>query len=347
MKKIYLITNYRGAFGNKYKTTPHHSGMNKELLSRFFSEYDFDVSFLSSSEIDFRSEVYKNAIILYTTTEDPNGLYKSYIEDIVCGLEQIGAVVIPDFIHLKSHHNKVFMEILRDTYNIDELNNIHTQKFGSKEEFDTFFIKTNLPIVIKKASGASSIGVFLGQSYNDIINKVKIASRSFNLSWGIKEKLRSFKYKNYSQISVYRNKFITQNFIPGLSNDWKVLVYYDKYYIVERPVREHDFRASGSGKEKYLFGKQVNIPAGLLNYVNIIFDKMNVAMLSIDIAQSNNQFYTLEFQFTGFGTSGQQLSNEYFKKIDGEWIVVEEKLLLEKVYTDSVVKFYENIKRNE
>ena len=105
MKNIYLLTNHRGAFGNKHKATPYHSGMNKEKLTNYFENQGYKAVFMSPSEIDFRNKKFKNNIVLYTTTEDNKEYYKLYIEDIVLGLEAIGAKVFPSFIHLKSHHN--------------------------------------------------------------------------------------------------------------------------------------------------------------------------------------------------------------------------------------------------
>jgi len=339
MEKIYLLTNHRGAFGNKYKTSPYHSGMDKLRLSSFFKDKGYKVIFISPSEIDFRDKKYKNALVLYTTTEDNKEYYKLYIEDIVLGLETIGANVIPSFIYLKSHHNKVFMEILRDIQDFKPLNNIETQKFGTLEEFQRYFKTGEDNIVVKMASGASSLGVFLGKGYKDLLNKVKKASKTFHIKEDIKELVRKYKHKGYKPVSRNRNKFVTQNFIPNLSNDWKILIYSDKYYIVERPVRKNDFRASGSGKEKYLFGAEVNIPNGIFDYAKSIYNKLNVPMLSIDIAFANDQFYTLEFQFTGFGTSGQQLSNNFFVNKDDTWVPIYQKLDLEQVYADSIIGF--------
>ena len=133
MENIYLLTNHRGAFGNKYKATPYHSGMDKVKLSNCFKEHNYNAVFMSPSELDFRDKKYKDSIFLYTTTEDNKEYYKLYIEDIVLGLEAIGARVFPNFICLKSHHNKVFMEILRDVQAFEPLNNIETQKFGTLE----------------------------------------------------------------------------------------------------------------------------------------------------------------------------------------------------------------------
>jgi len=66
---------------------------------------------------------------------------------------------------------------------------------------------------------------------------------------------------------------------------------------------------------------------------------MEVPNLSLDTAYINNKFYLLEFQAIYFGTVGHWKSNCYFKKSDNEWIKVDEKLDLEKVYVDSIVSF--------
>ena len=68
MKKIYLLTNYRGAFGNKYKAAFYASGMDKIMLTDNFKKEGFKTVFLSPSEIDFRDNKLKNSTILYTTT---------------------------------------------------------------------------------------------------------------------------------------------------------------------------------------------------------------------------------------------------------------------------------------
>ena len=339
MQKIYLLTNHRGAFGNKYRARPYHSGMDKELLSRVFTDNGYNVVYLSPAEIDFRDKKYIGSLILYTTTEDFKEYYKQYVEDIVFGLVNVGAQVIPNYIYLRAHHNKVFMEIIRDIQNFEPLNNIETQKFGTLEEFQKHFNITQAPIVVKTSSGASSVGVYLGKGYKDLLAKVRTASKTKHIREDIKELVRKYKHKGYKSVSRYRQKFITQNYIPNLSKDWKVLVYGDKYYILERPVRKNDFRASGSGKENYLFGAKATIPNGIFDYTKSVYDQLNVPMLSIDIAYANDQFYTLEFQFVGFGTSGQQLSENYFILKDGEWIPIYEELELEEVYASSVVKY--------
>ena len=131
MDNIYLLTNHRGAFGNKYGAQPYHSGMDKNKINSFFEKHNYKVVFMSPSEINFRDKKFKDSIVLYTTTEDNKEYYKLYIEDIVLGLETIGAKVLPNFICLKAHHNKVFMEILRDIQDFKPLNNIERLRWSN------------------------------------------------------------------------------------------------------------------------------------------------------------------------------------------------------------------------
>ena len=192
----------------------------------------------------------------------------------------------------------------------------------------------------RKLAIKKSKNQLLLQCDDDIILEKEFFKKMYDhFKEDIKERLREFKHKNYIPVSRYRNKFVTQNFIPNLTNDWKILIYLDKYYIFERPVRANDFRASGSGKEQYLFGDKANIPDGIFDYAKSIYDKLDAPMLSIDIAYANKQFYTLEFQFTGFGTAGQQLSENYFSLQNSNWKSIYEKLELEQVFVNSIIGF--------
>ena len=69
--------------------------------------------------------------MLYTSSEDPDYFYKSYIEDIVYGLKNIGAKLIPPYKYLRTNNNKVLMEILRDQFKIPELNTQKSRYFGT------------------------------------------------------------------------------------------------------------------------------------------------------------------------------------------------------------------------
>lgn len=341
-KTLVLITNYRGAFGNKYLNSKYHSGMDKEVLTELFTQKGYSVSIKNPAELDY--DKVDSSVYLYTTTEDEQLLYKSYIQDVVLSLRLGGGVVIPDYHFLHCHHNKVMMELIRKISKSPELKNLQASCFGTYEEFVQYsqLKNKNMPIVVKKAFGASSTGVYLSKNYRNLIEIVKKISKTPSFFSDKKEILRKFKHKNYIPVSSNRGKFITQEFIPGLKGDFKVLIYNDKYYTFSRPNRKNDFRASGSGKKKYTFGSNVIFRDGMLDFAKTVFESFNVPFMSLDIADDGSKFYVIEFQFTGFGTSGQQLSDAYYK-FDEDWRLEFSKLPLEEVYAESIHAF---IKRN-
>ena len=119
---------YKNQFGSKYTATPYRSGMDKDKLNNYFSNYGYDVEFMQLSAVNFPND-WKDKYVLYTSQEDKDYLYKSYIEDIVYGLELAGARVIPSYKFLKANNNKVFMEILRDLSNCVEIQGISSKYY--------------------------------------------------------------------------------------------------------------------------------------------------------------------------------------------------------------------------
>lgn len=341
MSSIYLITNHKGNFGNKYKSIPYHSGLNKDLLSKLFINKGIEPIFTTLSDFNFRDKDYKGKNILYTSTEDKGGYYKSYLEDVIYALDLNGANVIPSFTYLKAHHNKVFMEIIRDFTPNKSVQSLLSKRIGTDLEFENQknnFTEDNY--VIKKASGASSIGVFLAKNKAELEVKIKEALKvQSSLYDRFKEFVREIKHKGYNKITNYRSKIIVQEYIPFLQNDWKVLVYGDKYFIVERPVRKNDFRASGSGKDNYNFGKDATIPNGIFDFAEDIYKSFNVPFISLDIAFDGEKFYLFEFQFIAFGTSTVQLSKHFFIKENNEWIDKQIDFEYEELFVESIINF--------
>jgi|LFRM01.1.fsa_nt_gb glutathione synthase/RimK-type ligase-like ATP-grasp enzyme len=335
MNKIYILTDYKNIFGSKHYATRYRSGMDKKLLEKYFKENGYETIFIKFADINFRKMNFKDQYIIYTSSEDLKGHYKSYIEDIIYGLHLQRTKLIPEYKYLKAHNNKVFMEILRDLTFNDDSGSIHSNYFGTVEELKNNLNKISFPAVIKSATGAMSRGVYLSKNKKELVKTVKKISRSRDLLAELWDYGRSLKHKGYIKESKYRNKFIVQNFIPNLKNDWKILIYGDRYYILYRGVRDNDFRASGSGK--FIFTD--DIPNGILDYAKQIFDILNVPNLSIDIAFDGNKFYLLEFQAIYYGTTTIEKSSFYFKNINNSWEIIKEKPILEKIYVESILNF--------
>ena len=119
MTPLYVLLDYKGRFGTKWSALPYRSGFDKDRLSRAFSSHGFEVRYLGFSDVDFRTQNWNERLVLYASSEDRDLHYKGFIEDILLGLSMQGATLIPRFSFFRAHHNKVFMEILRDVIGSD------------------------------------------------------------------------------------------------------------------------------------------------------------------------------------------------------------------------------------
>ena len=132
-KKIIALVDYKNKFGSKHFDNPYRSGMDKNLLIKFFHDYGYELEFRYFHKIDLsKKSEYLGQNIIYTSSEDIGYQYKSYIEDIVLGLEKLSANVIPGYSFLRANNNKVFMEALRKI--ILEDNILKTYHFGSLKD---------------------------------------------------------------------------------------------------------------------------------------------------------------------------------------------------------------------
>ena len=332
MKDIYILNDYKDRFGSKVKTKFFREGFDKDKMRILFLKEGFNVHFCNFHMVNF-SDFWENKIILYTSSEDINGCYKSYIEDVILGLEMKGAICLPAFHLLKAHNNKVFMEILRYVHLPND--NIQSLIFGTIEEIIRSKDKINYPVVIKSYEGAVSRNVKKCNNFKELIKTSKKIMRTLSLHHEIREIYRAYNYKPYVADSKYRKKIIVQNMINGLVNDWKVLIFGNKYYKLKRMNRNNDFRASGSG----IFTYDRKVDSILLDYCQKIYKKFDVPILSIDVAKKGNTCYLIEFQFLYFGTRTMENSDHYYTKKNNKWVIIQESSDLEKEYVKSHVEY--------
>lgn len=336
-KKLIALVDYKNRFGSKHFDNPYRSGMDKNLLSKYFEENGYYIEYEYFHKVDLRNnDKYRGVFVIYTSSEDIGYHYKYYIEDVVLGLEQIGAVLIPGYKFLRANNNKVFMEFLRTA--ILKENDFYSKHFGSLKDLLLDIDNITFPAVLKKAEGAAGTGVFLVKNKKELIKTVKIIKDYLYIKEDIKDLIRSYLHKGYQRESIYRNKFIIQPFIPNLKNDWKVLIFGKKYFVLNRGVRKNDFRASGS-KTNYKTDINAAIPYGLLDYAEAIYNTLNVPHLSLDIIYDGSKFYLIEFQALYFGTSTINMSKYYFIKEKSIWrheLIQNE---IEKIYSESIIDF--------
>ena len=335
MLQIVLITNYQNHFGSKYTAVPYRSGMDKELLQKYFFENGIEIVFVKASEVFKKNKSVRGKIFLYTSSEDKGGHYKSFIEDVMLAISSMGGIMIPDYKYLRGHNNKVFMELLRKEWGPATNDNLLSHAFGTFEDYNLSNINFTFPVVVKRSEGALSRGVFLAHNKAELDAIVKKKCRTVNFKEEYKDYIRPFIHKGYLRESKHRHKFIIQDFIPNLDCDYKILIFDNKYYVLHRKIRKNDFRASGSGLKAY----PKELPSGLLDYCNAVFNYFDVPFISLDIAYDGSNFYVLEMQFLYFGTYTIEKSEYYFRKSENGWSLVSAKSQLEKEYADSITNY--------
>lgn len=332
-KMLVMLTDYRRSF---YHSVRHKdAGMDIELINRYFNDEGWEIIIKKYPEIDFRNENYQGKLFLYHSSEDRNLFYKSYIEDVLLGLELQGAVLIPRFHYFRAHHNKVFMEILRDLSNLKELHNIRSKGYGTYEEFAQELSLYPSALVLKPSEGCGSSGVKLLQDEYSKKKYAKKVSRSLHPIDALKNIVKFYVRRNYTKKSNHRKKIVIQNYISNLQNDYKILIYGDKYYVLFRRNRENDFRASGSGMFEY----KEQLPAGLLEFAELVFNSFEVPYLSIDVGFNGHDFFLFEFQILQFGNYTLEKSPFYFIRGGEGWIKKNEESILEKEFVTSVVGY--------
>jgi hypothetical protein len=180
-----------------------------------------------------------------------------------------------------------------------------------------------------------SVGVRLCKSPEDLAQAASAVSSSRHWPTDAWDFGRMWKRKGYVRESRHRRKFVVQPFLPGLGNDWKILIYGKKYYVLMRRTRQDDFRASGSGRFKFI----KEIPAGLLDFASSVYSRLGVPHLSMDVGVAGNRFHLFEFQAVHFGTTTIEESPFHFSRSGQEWTRVDGPSEVEEEFVRSVVDF--------
>ncbi|MGI6306458.1 MAG: hypothetical protein ACOXZQ_11395 [Bacteroidales bacterium] len=292
---------------------------------------DYNVRVCKFSELDL-SVNYQDFYFLYQTSEAPGAFYKRYVEDLVYFLEKQGALVMPCHEYLKAHHNKVFMEFMRMRFGDDALKTIKSTCYGSWVDALTY--NKGFPAVIKHASSSAGAGVYLAHNRKEYKKYIKKAGRTIIAS-GLRDlvitsfknlvkKTIKFLYpsrKGYVQLdtSPVSSALVVQNFIPGLSGDYKVLYFGGKFYCMYRKNRRNDFRASGSGM---FFQVPDNELEGVLDFARMLTLEIDFPIIGMDIGFDGKSYHLIEFQMIDIGTSALQRSKFWHEYQNGQWVRV-------------------------
>ena len=331
-REIVLLTDYRGAFWSSIRNRWGLCSLDVDVLQRAFDRHGYRLRLVPFAEVNLRTQDFRGQVVLYQSSEDKGSCYKEYLEDVLLGIQLQGGQLIPPFPYFRAHHNKTFMEILRDLSGDARILRPRAWVQGTLEDFKSW--QGVYPVVVKRAWGAGSGGVRLARNPKEGVNIAARFSRSGGILDIAKEYIKRWwrRKKGYVPYSMHRQKFLIQEFLSGLRGDFKVLVYWDRYYVVSRKNRPGDFRASGSG----LLSWPEAPPAGLLDFARHVFAHFHVPMISLDIAMVDGMPVLIEFQCICFGPASLELSSWFFEQQQERWVRVVAKSIPEEEFARSV-----------
>lgn len=355
-KKVYILTHTNGRLATKFiGSMEKHEGIDLlgNNLKPYLEQRGFSCTISTFTQLDM-SKNYAGAYIVYASSEDYGKFYKEYIEDILLRLKADGAILLPDYLYIRAHANKVFQELLRRSFADEELRVPHSYTFGQYEEVQLAAQTLSYPCVAKTSSGSGSSGVALVHNQQELLSQAKRLmgisyvdfSRSLSLRiklyiWRAIKLMTRHKHKQPLSERLYTNKLIVQDFIPGLEGDYKVLYFYGRYYALHRKNRANDFRASGSGN--FIFPELDDKLRVVLNLARKAALTINQPMASLDIVvDAQGKAYLIEYQCVYFGPLTMQYSEYYYSFQQGTWQQAKNTSTLEEEYARAIADYVQN-----
>lgn len=352
MDKILILYNYNNFFAGKFigtKEKHHLVSMDVVHIKELFEKNNFHVEIKEYAEVDYDKE-YSGWYIIYSSSEDLGGFYKDYIEDVLLLLQSKGAILVPKFIFFKAHSNKSLQEMLRKNFSFATLRHPQGISIGNYEELNRIADKIKCPAVIKISDGSGSRGVALAKNFDEIqlIAKKFMIHKYYDFSLNLYRRCGLF-VKRLSRIvlgnklnekivkTIATKKIVIEEYIEGLSGDYKVLYFGGKYFVLFRKNRDNDFRASGSGKFTY----PVNLESlkKVLELAKTATQELEMPLLSLDIGENKRAAFLLEFQCLYFGPYTVQYAPCCFEFKNNQWIKTDGSFDLEEEYVRSIVQY--------
>lgn len=340
MKKMLIIKDLKNWFWVTFPDWTTPVSLDVEHIIHYFEKTGYQIELTSYMEFDF-SKNYSGYVVLYTSAEDYCGGSKDFMEDVLVHLMNQGAVLLPEFKYFRAHHNKVMMEILRDEFKEEKLRTIHSRVWSSYEQFKEASF-TQYPIIVKRAGGAGGTGVFLARDEKELHKYAEKVSRMTNLLQFYCLSCRNIRKRLHGRepFLIHNSKFLTQNYIPGLDGDYKVLVFGTHYFVLHRLNRKDDFRASGSGAFTHEEDDKIEM---ILDFAKLCTQEIKAPWLSLDICHDGTACHLIEFQCITFGFKAMSLSEHHYVQKDGHWEIVEGRVVPEEEFCYGVQCYLEKL----
>lgn len=328
MKKIIILLN------NGFFTQHLHEYQNIDLFSveKLLQEKGFLVEYLEYNQLGcFDYEIDDDAI--YWSGSHQNVSVKHYINDVLFSRFNGKTNIVPALDTILAHENKGIMGILASEKKLPYIKQNYC--LANKNNLDS---GSKYPFVYKLLGGAGSKGVKLIRNRQEqltAISRTKLLELSTKeVKEGAKNIIRNLiRRKEQAKYLSQQARYCEQDFIPSLDSDYKVLVFWDKVFVLKRSVRKGDFRASGSGHFEELDAIDQNLAELAIDCRK----KLNSPYCSLDfVLLGSSEYKLIEFQTCHFGPYTQLFSKFYYQISNGK--IVKEPNSFEEEITLSLIK---------
>lgn len=328
MKDIYLMLENGHYFADEIRFCQ----IDIEKIIKCFNKKNLSIHILNVGNTNFP----KDSIVF--TMSSPKRYQKQLVDDYLEVLEHYNNVLIPTKNIIRAHENKGYQEYHKKLLNFKSLRGVYINKHSiSYREIDDYI---GYPLVLKKVDGSGSRGVFLINNEKQLIEKISKKRFSFNIRGLIylKEKIKRimFRKNNLGKIEFFTDyeNYVVQEFIPNLKFDYKVLIFFNKYYVLKRNIKDNDFRASGSGSFEF-----VEVDESLLEYAKKVFEIFSEPFISLDICFDGQNYYLIEYQGIHFGLYTHKYSKGFYQNKDEHWKFFNEKVSIEEDIVYSLLNY--------
>jgi len=337
--ELILLTDYRGALRQKKQ---EFESLDVKKIIQYLAVDGIQAREVKLESIANGTVELSNSFVHYTSSQNLG--YRPFIDDILFSLRDANNL-IPRYEIFRCHENKGFQELEKKRIGLKGLGYFY---FGNIRGMDAFQNQLQFPLVLKPVGGFMSSGVAMANDHNHLTGILKKMNRPTGfLKYRFKEFLKKNLLKNryfpeMYEDCIYSGPYVLQQFSPKAKEDWKIVIFGDRYYVIRRAVRSQDFRASGSGN--YAFDQPSD---NVLNYARQVFNQLDVPMISIDIIEDGDTCHLIEFQGLHFGTTTQQDSPHRYELGPDGWQKILQKGNLEEDYSRALAQYLTKMNRPE
>jgi len=308
-----------------------------ELISSLseFGVHAVEIDLIDSVNIGIPSEV---GTVLFGGFPGMDSI--NFLTDHALNLYLLGLKILPSLDAIFSYENKSYQSICAKRLGVSYVQQYSFLHYSQPESSGLEF-----PLVYKSPFGAGSSNVLIVNNKSElkkawikqVLKKSNLVEVKDYIKFGLSKLLFSSDSVR-SRWSVKRPKscYVLQEFVEGLEFDYKVLVFYDKIFVLRRNVRHNSFKASGSGNFEFL-----DVDADFLDFCFFQARLLAVPYVSMDVIKTSSGYSIIEFQCLHFGAYTQINSPyHYVRDVSGSWSQSEEHLSLERVYAYAISKYY-------